>query len=129
MTFTAIPGETEMLATRVIGAAIEVHKTLGPGFLERVYQHALCFELTERGIRYDSEKPIAVQYKAIAIGGQRADLVIEDRIIVELKAVSRFDPIHEAMVMSYLRTTGLRLGLMMNFHAPTLKEGLKRIVL
>ena len=129
MNYEPIPEATEAAASEVIGAAIAVHKALGPGFLERVYREALCFELTSRGVFYEIEKPIVVLYRELEIKYQRVDLAIAERVIVELKAVTRVDPIHEAIVLSYLRSTGMRLGLLMNFHAPTLKQGLRRIVL
>lgn len=129
MKYEVIPETTEVVARNVIGAAIAVHRALGPGFLERVYREALCYELASRSVPFEAEKSIVVRYRDLAIRCQRADLIVDGRVLLELKAVSRLDSIHEAIVMSYLRTTGLRLGLLMNFHAPTLKRGLKRIVL
>ncbi|MGE0444196.1 MAG: GxxExxY protein [Vicinamibacterales bacterium] len=129
MKYEAIPEATEAVARSIIGAAIAVHRALGPGFLERVYREALCYELASRSVPFETEKPIVVRYRNLDIKCQRADMVVDARVIVELKAISRLDGIHEAIVMSYLRSTRLRLGLLMNFHAPTLKEGLKRIVL
>jgi GxxExxY protein len=127
-TFTPVPAETEAVAHEVIGAAIEVHRHLGPGFLERIYHDALCVELQTRGVPFERERPITVRYKAVEIPGQRVDLIIDNKVIVELKAVPQLDDLHEARVISYLRTTGLRLGLLMNFNHKTLKEGLNRLV-
>ena len=127
-TFAPIPAATEQVGSAVIGAAIEVHRSLGPGFLEKIYQEALCLELDARGIRYERERAIAVRYRDVAIPGQRIDLIVESCVLVELKAVTRVDVAHEAKVISYLRSTGLRLGLLLNFNLPTIKAGLKRIV-
>ena len=113
----------------MIGAAIEVHRVLGPGFLERIYHEAMAYELRKRRLRFVSEAAITVAYKEIRIAGQRVDLVVEDRVLVELKAVPCFDPIHEAIAISYLRSTGLRLGLLLDFQARLMKDGIKRIVL
>jgi GxxExxY protein len=123
-----IPETTEHVASGVIGAAIEVHRHLGPGFLERIYHEALALELHARCIGFERERSIAVHYKGVAISGQRIDLIVGDCLIVELKAAARIDPAHEAKMISYLRTTGCRLGLMLNFNARTMKEGIKRIV-
>jgi GxxExxY protein len=128
MYFAPIPVETERVATETIGAAIEVHRHLGPGFLERIYKEALCLELSARGVEFEREKSIAVFYKGVSIPGQRVDLVIANRVVVELKAVITLHLVHEAKLISYLRTTGLRLGLLLNFHERTLKAGLKRVV-
>ena len=100
-----------------------------PGFLETIYQQALCLELHARGIRFDRERAVTVLYRGHAIPGQRIDLIVENAVLVELKATTRIDPILEAKVISYLRTTRLRLGLVLNFNCRTLKEGIKRIVL
>ena len=128
MAFAPIPREIEAVANETIGAAITVHRTLGAGLLEKIYQEALCLELHARGIPFERERPLFVRYRDVPIAGQRVDLVVGGCVIVELKAVSRFDESHEARVISYLRSSGLRLGLLMNFNAPTLKAGLKRIV-
>jgi GxxExxY protein len=128
MGYDPIPEEDEELARKVIGAAIEVHRVLGPGFLESIYRRALCHELTCAGIPFFYEHPILVPYKDIAIAGQKLDLLVGGRVIVELKAVVQLAPIHEAQLISYLKATRLRLGLLMNFHVRILKEGLKRLV-
>jgi GxxExxY protein len=128
MTFEPIPEAVENVATGVIGAAIEVHKHLGPGFLERIYHEALCFELDVRHLAFERECSVVVKYKGMPITGQRIDLIVNRCVIVELKAAVRVDPVHEAKLISYLRTAGLRLGLLLNFNARTMKEGLKRVV-
>lgn len=126
--FEPVPEEVERVATAVIGAAIEVHKHLGPGFIERVYQEALCHELQLRQIPYERECAVVVTYKEVAITGQRIDLIVNQCLVVELKASSRLDPVHESKLISYVRTVGLRLGLLLNFNCRTMKEGVKRIV-
>lgn len=125
------PGKAvDTLATKVIGAAIEVHRILGPGFLESVYEHALCVELGLRQIAFVSQSPVSVQYKGQPVGESRLDLLVADKLIVELKAVDALAPIHSAQVISYLKATGLVLGLLLNFNVPVLKQGgIKRVVL
>ena len=127
--FEPIPPHVERAAKETIGAAIEVHRVLGPGFLERIYQEALCIELKLRGISFERERPILVHYRGVEIPGQRIDLIVNTCLVVELKAASRFEAAHHGQVLSYLRTTGLRLGLLLNFSCPTLKDGIRRIIL
>ena len=129
MGFATLPPEIEAMATNVIGAAIAVHRELGPGFLEKIYGEALCLELNARAIPFVRERPVHVRYRGVAIPGQRIDLIVADCVLVELKAVTRIDLAHEVKVVSYLRTTNLRLGLLLNFNCRTMKEGIKRIVL
>jgi GxxExxY protein len=130
MMFDPIPDEDERIAHAIIGAAIEVHRILGPGFLESVYRKALRHELALRGFSSEEEKLLFVQFKDLRIDGQRVDLSVERRIIVELKCADKFAPIHEAILLSYPRTMNLRLGLLLNFKSVTLKDGgIKRIVL
>lgn len=121
--------ECEELMRRVIGAAIAVHKSLGPGFLESIYRKAMCIELDCRGIAYEVERPVTVRYRGKEITGQRVDLIVERQLVLELKTVKAFDDVHVAQVISYLRTTGLRGGLLVNFRVTLLKHGLRRIVL
>ena len=127
-TFAPIPAATEQVATAVIGAAIEVHRQLGPGFLEKIYQEALCLELDSRGFNYERERAVVVHYRGTPIPGQRIDLIVGGCVLVELKAAARIDAVHETKMISYLRTTGLRLGLLLNFNGRTVKEGVKRVV-
>lgn len=117
------------LTEAVIGAAIEVHRELGPGFLESIYEEALCLELTERGIAYERQAPISVMYKGTPIGQGYMDILVEKRLVVELKAVDQLVPVYKAQVISYLKATGLWVGLLINFNIPMLKDGIKRIVL
>jgi GxxExxY protein len=117
------------LAWDVIGAAIEVHRVLGPGFLEAVYEEALCLELRLRQIPYERQREVEVDYKGKTVGQGRLDLLIDEALVVELKAVQALAPIHTAQVISYLKATGHRLGLLINFNVPILKEGIKRVIL
>jgi GxxExxY protein len=113
---------------RIIGAAIEVHRILGPGLLESVYEKALIHELRLRGMEVRQQLPVPVQYKDLKIDGQRLDLLVEPGVVVELKSVDRIVSIHEAQLLSYLKSTGLRLGLLVNFHSGILKKGIRRLV-
>jgi GxxExxY protein len=113
---------------RVIGAAIEVHRHLGPGFLESIYQRAMCIELAERAISFDKKKRIAIVYKGHQLHGQELDLVVESTVVVEMKAVSQLEEIHSSQLVAYLKATGLRAGLLINFNKPVLKDGIRRIV-
>ena len=126
--FEPIPEQDEALAKKIIGAAIEVHRELGPGFLESIYRKAMAYELSSQRIQVEEEKEILVPYKDIQIPGQRLDLRVGGRIIVELKCVEEFAPIHQAQLISYLKATGLRLGLLINFKNQRVKDGIKRIV-
>ncbi len=121
--------ELDLLARQVIDAAIEVHRSLGPGFLESVYEQALGIELESRGIPFVRQPSVAVNYKGHPIGEGRLDLLVGDALVVELKAVDAIAPIHTAQVISYLKASRHQLGLLINFNVPILKEGIKRIIL
>ena len=127
--FSSLPPETELVIQRTIGCAIEVHRQLGPGYLESIYSQALEIELQSRGLAFERERAIVVDYKGHRIAGQRVDFIVEGRLIVEIKSVARLDPVFQARLISYLRTSGIRAGLLINFNSMLLKEGLKRIVL
>ena len=116
----------EELSKKIIGAAIEVHRALGPGFLENIYEEALKLELSEHRLHYDSQKEIKIMYLGVEIGTHRLDLLVENKIIVELKAVKEFADIHFAQLRSYLKATGLKVGLLLNFAKPALE--IKRVV-
>ncbi|HOE65810.1 MAG TPA: GxxExxY protein [Candidatus Hydrogenedentes bacterium] len=121
--------EINELSFRVIGAAIEVHRELGPGLLESTYEECLCRELELQHIGFRRQVPLAVTYKGIQVEcSYRMDLVIEDSIVVELKAIEQIDPIHEAQLLTYLRHGTLWLGLLINFNVTRLKDGITRIV-
>jgi GxxExxY protein len=118
------------LSPRVIGLAIEVHRNLGPGLLESAYEECLCFELKQAGIGFRRQVALPVVYKGIRLDcGYRMDVVVEDELVVEIKAVERILPLHEAQMLTYLRLSRLRVGLLLNFNNVVLKDGLKRFVL
>ena len=119
---------TDEMAHAVIGAAIEVHRQLGPGFLESVYEEALCVELTDREIFSERQKEIGVLYKERPIGKHRIDLPVGQSLIVELKTVEALPDIHKAQVISYLKATRLSLGLLINFNVPILRNGIQRLI-
>ena len=117
------------LAGAVIGAAIEVHRTLGPGFLESVYEEALCYELELREIPFQRQPPISVTYKGRSVGEGRMDLLVDKKLVVELKSVDALAPLHTAQLLSYLRAGNYRAGLLFNFNVKLLKEGgIKRLL-
>jgi GxxExxY protein len=117
------------LARRVIGAAIEVHKILGPGFLESVYEEALAIEFTLHDIPFERQKSIVLSYKDRPVGDSRLDFLVGRELVVALKAVDKVHPIHHAKVIHYLKIMDLELGLMINFNVMQLRDGIKRIVL
>ena len=118
----------DKLAHDVIGAAIEVHRHLGPGYLEEVYQLALEVELKLQGIPFEAQRPVGVTYKGHPVGDGRLDFLVGDVLVVELKAVDQLADIHKAQVISYLKATNLHLGLLINFNVSVLKNGLKRVI-
>ena len=118
--------EFEELSEKIIGAAIKVHKELGPGFLENIYEEALKIELSENQINFEAQKEVKIKYSGIEIGTHRLDMIIEDQIIVELKAVKELTDVYFAQLRSYLKATELKIGLLINFAKPTLE--IKRIV-
>lgn len=117
------------IAKEVVDAALSVHRALGPGLLESVYEAALSFELRDRGLQVQRQVPIPVRYRNLIIDeGFRADLVVEAKLIVELKSVERVAPVHPKQLRTYLRLADLRLGLLINFNVELLKDGVKRVV-
>ena len=120
--------ETDLIMSHTIGCAIAVHRALGPGFLESIYRKAMCIELESRNLAYEKERSIRVTYRGVEIPGQRVDFIVEGLIVVEIKAVMRLDQLHRAQVISYLKTTGLHGGLLINFRVPLLRDGIRRIV-
>ena len=126
----SMPNAINDLSRAVIGAAIEVHRALGPGLLESAYEQCLSRELSLRQIPFDRQKPMPVQYKGVRLDcGYRLDFLIAGLVVVEIKAVEALLPIHQAQLLSYLKLGGWKLGLLINFHAPLLREGIKRVVL
>ena len=126
---SALDGETEDLVDRVIGCALQVHRSLGPGYLEGVYHDAMAIELEVSGLSFEREVFTPIHCRGRVIRGHRLDLVVAARVVVELKAVEKLEPIHSSQVVPYLRASGLRAGLLMNFNTPVLKSALRRIVL
>jgi GxxExxY protein len=117
------------ITEKVIGCAIEVHKNLGPGLLESIYEGALCCELDINKINFKKQVVLPIIYKGVTLGDYRLDLLVENEVIVELKVADRIEPVHEAQLLTYLKITGKRLGLIINFNVPILKNGIKRIIL
>ena len=121
--------EINELSERVIGACIEIHRTIGPGLLESAYEECLCHELHLAGLKFERQKPLPVAYKGVQLDcGYRLDLVVGDKLIVELKTVQELLPIHEAQLLTYLKLSSLAVGLLVNFNVPVLRRGIKRIV-
>jgi GxxExxY protein len=122
-------GLENALTDRIIAAAIEVHRHLGPGLLESAYESCLCHELNSMGIPFQCQVPLPVSYKGLHLAcAYKLDLLVKDTIIVELKAVEEFAPVHHAQLLTYLKLTGKRVGLLINFNVPVLKDGLRRVV-
>lgn len=118
------------LTEKIIGAAIEVHRNLGPGLLESAYERCLIYELEKLGLLVENQKPLPLVYKEITVEqGYRLDLLVEDKVVVELKTVEWLTNIHEAQVLTYLRISGHKVGLLINFNVDILKRGLRRFVL
>lgn len=115
---------------QIIGAAIEVHKSIGPGLLESAYEACLAREMTLRDIPFERQKSLPLTYKGAKLDvGYRLDFLVAELVVVELKAIKAFEPIHKAQMLTYLRLTGCKLGLLLNFHSPLMKTGIKRVVL
>lgn len=118
------------LTEKIIGAAIEVHKYWGPGLIESVYEKSLARELELLGIKYERQVDLKLEYKGVEVGdGLRLDLIVQGKVVIELKVVREFDPVHEAQLLTYMRITGCKIGLLINFNKSTLVEGIKRFVL
>ncbi|MEW6194349.1 MAG: GxxExxY protein [Bacteroidota bacterium] len=122
--------EINEITQEIIGAAIEVHKQLGPGMLESAYEECLCYELSLKGLKFERQKPVPVIYKEIKLDcGYRADMIVENEIIVELKAQDVILPVHEAQILTYLRFANRKVGLLINFNVTVLKNGIRRFIL
>jgi len=128
--YEPIPESTEQAATAVMDAAFQVHRALGPGLLESVYETCVCHELRKMGIQFQRQLALPVLYDGIQLDSAlRIDLLVAESVVVELKAVDSLLPIHEAQLLTYLKLSGKRLGLLLNFNVPLLKQGFKRLVL
>jgi GxxExxY protein len=126
----ALPSDLEDLATALVDSAFKVHQTLGPGLLESVYESCVCIELIKRGISYEKQVPMPLVYEGVSVdGGFRLDLLVEQSVVMEIKAVEKLLPIHHSQLLTYLRLANLRLGFLINFNVLMFKEGVKRIVL
>jgi len=121
--------ETERVVTDVVDCALEVHRQLGPGLLEAIYADAFGLELQYRKLRFEREKPFQIYYRERPLRIQRIDLIVEDKVLIEIKAVERLHAVHQAQVLAYLKATGLRIGLLMNFNNDLLKGHIRRIIL
>lgn len=119
----------DLLTEKIIGFGIDVHRALGPGLLESAYEECICYELAQAGLGFTRQTHLPVAYKNVKLDcGYRMDVVVEESVILEVKTVEKLIGIHEAQLLSYLKMSGMRVGLLMNFHVPVLKSGLKRIV-
>jgi len=119
----------EKLTNQIIGTAIEVHRYLGPGLLESAYEECLCFELHLRSLRFERQKSLPLEYKGFKLDcGYRMDIVVEEKVVLGLKVVDTIALIHEAQLLTYLRLSGIKIGFIMNFNVPVLKDGIKRLV-
>jgi GxxExxY protein len=123
-----LPDVLERIISRIIGCAIEVHRRLGPGLSEGLYEDALTIELEFQGLKFDRQREILVHYRDKLLRPQRLDLVVEDQVVVEIKAVEQLHPIHRAQLLSYVRSAGLPVGLLVNFNGETIKGNVKRVV-
>jgi GxxExxY protein len=124
-----LPPHVEDVMNKVIGAAIEVHRHLGPGYLESIYHRALCIELGEQSLPFELERRVLVEYKGRKLAHHELDLIVDSCVVVEVKAVAQLEEIHGAQLIAYLRSSKLRAGLLLNFNKPVLKAGLRRVVL
>src|SRR5258705_13594517 len=128
--FTPLPQEVEKLASLTVNAAYKIHKALGPGLLESVYEVCLAHELRRKGIEVQTQQLLPITYDNITIeSGLRPDMLVADNLIVEVKAVEKMNPVYEAQLLTYLKLTGRRLGLLINFNVPLIKNGIKRMIL
>jgi len=118
------------LTEQIIGAAIEVHKHWGPGLYEEIYERSMCHELRLRNVAFETQVRLPLVYKGERVGDDlRLDLIVKAKVVVELKAIKELEPIHEAQLLTYMKLTGCRVGLLINFNVPVLKQGIKRMVL
>ena len=130
MYFKPLPKREELIAKKIVDSAYAIHKILGPGLLERVYEVCFCHELSKRGLKYRRQVDIPIVYDGITFDeGLRLDVFVEELVICELKAVDQMNPVWEAQILSHLKLTDKRLGFLINFNVPIIKEGIKRIIL
>ncbi len=128
--FTELPRRTEELANELVDAAYSVHSVLGPGLLESIYERCLCHELSLREISFEHQVALPIAYKDLLIdGGLRLDLIVDRQIVVELKAVEKIVTVHRAQILTYMKLAGYRLGFLINFNVPKIKQGIERFIL
>lgn len=128
--YEPIPNAMDRIAAAIVDAAYKVHATLGPGLLESVYEACLCHELTRRGMPFKKQLNVPIVYDGVTLdAGLRLDLLVGDCILVEIKAVEKMNPLYQAQLLTYLKLTNLRLGLLINFNVPVIRNGIKRLVL
>ena len=122
--------ELNRVTSQIIGSAIDVHRALGPGLLESAYEACLAYELAQRGLNVEQQKPLPVIYKGVSLdAGYRLDLLVDRSVVVELKAVESLNSLHKAQLLSYLKLSGLKLGLLINFNVQVLKNGIQRVII
>ena len=126
---TPLSDDEELVAGEIISAALKIHRVIGPGYPERFYERAMAVELKRRDLTYDTEVRVEVHYEGVLLGTHRIDLIVQGLVIVELKSVEKLDAVHRKQLISYLKATKLRLGLLINFNAELLKQGLRRVIL
>ena len=119
----------ELLTEKIIGCSIEVHRELGPGLLESIYEAALAIEFSMHGMHFQQQLPLAVTYKGMSIGEYRIDMLVENEVVIELKSTDRHDPVYEAQLLSYMKLGGYKVGLLINFNSIMLTKGIRRFVL
>ena len=130
LSYESIPAETDRVASIIVDAAFKVHKTLGPGLLENVYEACLCYELAGRELTIQRQVELPVVYENVRLdAGLRLDVIVSDCVVIELKAVERIAPVHKAQLLTYLKLSGHRLGLLINFNVPRIKDGIVRMAL
>ena len=121
--------ENDLLTEQIIGLAIEVHRQLGPGLLESAYEECLCFELKQEGLPFRRQVALPVVYKSVRLDcGYRLDIVVQDQVILEIKTVERLLPVHEAQMLTYMKLSGIRTGLLLNFNSAVLRDGIRRLM-
>jgi GxxExxY protein len=121
--------DINQITEKIIGCAIEVHRTLGPGLLEATCEEALCIEFSDAGMKFQRQMPFPIIHKGRNLGQYRLDLLVDEQVIIEIKSVERFDSVFEAQILTYLKVTGKRIGLLINFNSRLLRDGIKRFAL
>ncbi|MBS1552340.1 MAG: GxxExxY protein [Bacteroidetes bacterium] len=127
---TELSADEEMIGKEIVDCAFKVHSSLGPGLLEKIYETCFCHELSKKGLKFSSQVSVPIKYDGLIFNeGCRIDVLVEDKVICELKAVNEMNPVYEAQILTYLKLTNKRLGFLINFNVPLIKNGIKRIIL